>query len=385
MLAAVLVPLNSTMIAVALPEIASDLDVSTGSTGLLVVVYLIVMLAGQPLSGRIGDVVGARRVLVVGLVGVGAASIAATFVGSLPALVVARTGQAVFASMLVPNVQSIMRSSTTAATRGRSFGLLGSMIGAGAALGPLVGGLVIALAGWPAVFFVNIPIVIVALALLRGGGDEPGTKKPAASTEASSGDRVVNRVFTGSFLAQATITFGQYALILVVPLLLDDRGWSPGAIGLAVTALTVGMVVMGPPGGRFGDRHGRRLPATIGLTVAFGSLVVFAIGGSGVNGGLLVSILVVFGFGFGFAAPSLMTAAIESVPEERAGTAGGLFQTSRYSGSIPASIIFAATTGVGTAGVDGLLIASALLAVVAVGATLLLPSVSGPVGADRSR
>ena len=141
MLAAVLVPLNSTMIAVALPEIASDLDVSTGATGLLVVVYLVVMLVGQPLSGRVGDVVGARRVLVIGLVGVGAASIAASFVGSLAALLVARTGQAVFAAMLVPNVQSIMRASTTAAARGRTFGLLGSMLGAGAALGPLIGGL----------------------------------------------------------------------------------------------------------------------------------------------------------------------------------------------------------------------------------------------------
>jgi MFS family permease len=374
MLAAVLVPLNTTMIAVALPEIASDLDVSTGATGLLVVVYLVVMLVGQPLSGRLGDTVGARRMLTIGLGGVGVASLAATFVASFPALVAARLVQAVFAAMLVPNVQSILRSATTDATRGRSFGLLGSMIGAGAALGPLIGGLVLAVAGWPAVFFVNIPVVLVALALQRHRVVEVATAESATITEAAASGRILNRVFAGSWVAQAATTFGQYTLILVVPLVLDDRGWGAGAIGVAVSALTIGMVVMGPLGGRFGDRHGRRHPATIGLLFALGALVVMAVPGSGVQASLLIVMLVVFGFGFGFAAPSLMTAAIESVPERRSGTASGIFAMSRYSGSIPASIAFAAVTGSGTTGVDSLLAASAVIAVVAVAATVLLPA-----------
>jgi MFS family permease len=373
MLAAVLVPLNSTMIAVALPEIASDLDVSRGTTGILVIVYLVVMLVGQPLSGRLGDAIGARRVLFVGLVGVGAASLAAAFVSSFPALVAARVGQAVFASVLSPNVQSIVRASTTAETRGRYFGFLGSMLGAGAALGPLIGGLVLAVAGWPAVFFVNLPVVFVALVLLRDGGVVAPTAEAGLAESAATG-RVVNRVFAGSFVAQAAATFGQYTLILVVPLVLDDRGWGSAAIGVAVSALTIGMVIMGPIGGRFGDRSGRRRPAAIGLAGALTALIVVAVPGDAVHGALLISVLVVFGAGFGFAAPSLMTAAIESVPERRTGTAGGVFATSRYTGSIPASVAFALVTGEGTIGVDGLLVAAAVVSILAVAATALLPS-----------
>jgi len=328
---------------------------------------------GQPLSGRLGDAIGARRVLHVGLVGLGIASLAASFVSSFPALVAARVVQAAFASVLSPNVQSIIRATTTTESRGRYFGLLGSMLGAGAALGPLVGGLVLTIAGWPAVFFVNIPVVFVALLLQRDGDVAAPTTETGPAESVATG-RVVNRVFAGSFVAQAAATFGQYTLILVVPLMLDDRGWGPAAIGVALSALTIGNVIMGPIGGRFGDRNGRRRPTRIGLTGALIALLVLAIPGDAVNGALLISVLVLFGVGFGFAAPSLMTAAIESVPARRTGTAGGVFATSRYTGSIPAGVAFALVTGEGTIGVDGLLVAAALVAFVAVAATSLLPT-----------
>lgn len=376
MLAAVLVPLNSTMIAVALPEVAHDLGVSTGRTGLLVVVYLVVMLIGQPLSGRVGDTVGARRLLLVGLAGVGVTSVGAALVGSFAALVAARTAQAVFAAMLVPSVQTILRGGTTPATRGRLFGLLGSLIGVGAALGPLVGGAVTAVAGWPAVFLVNLPVVATAAVLQRRPvepiGVDPENADAGGRGEPGAG-RVFNRVFGASFLAQSATTFGQYTLILVVPLVLDDRGWSAGEIGLGVSALTAGIVVVGPLGGRLGDERGRRLPATVGLAVAAASLAVLAGSGDGVAGLLLIVALATFGLGFGFASPNLMTAALESVPSARTGVASGLFATARYTGSIPASVAFAVFTGSATAGVDGLLVAAAAVTMIGLAVAALLP------------
>ena len=142
---------------------------------------------------------------------------------------------------------------------------------------------------------------------------------------------------------------------------------------MAVTALTVGMVVMGPPGGRLGDERGRRLPTMTGLSVATLSLVMLGIAGADVTAWLLIAALVTFGFGFGFASPNLMTAAIESVPPARTGTASGLFSTARYSGSIPASVAFAVFTGTGTEGVDGLLIAAAAIAIIGIPAASPLP------------
>ncbi|NIR36675.1 MAG: MFS transporter, partial [Actinobacteria bacterium] len=303
MLAAVLVPLNSTMIAVALPEVADDLDVSTGTSGVLIVVYLVVMLVGQPLAGRVGDAVGARQVLVVGLVGMGVASLGGALAGSFAALISARTAQAVFAAMLVPSVQSIMRGATTEANRGRLFGLFGSLLGVGAALGPLVGGVLTSLAGWPGVFLVNLPVVVAALAMQRRPVEVvvPTAERAEGKGQLPTGS-VFNRVFGGSYLAQGATTFGQYMLILVVPLVLDDRGWGADEIGLAVTALTAGMVVVGPIGGRLGDERGRRAPCMVGLVVAAASLWVLAGIGGDVAAAVLIVVLGTFGLGFGFAA-----------------------------------------------------------------------------------
>ncbi|MGI9602454.1 MAG: MFS transporter [Acidimicrobiales bacterium] len=373
MLAAVIVPLNSTMIAVALPDISSDLSVSTGTTGVLVVVYLVVMLVGQPIAGRLGDRIGYQRTIAVGLVGVGLASLAASLATVFAALVTARAVQAGFAALLVPNAQAVIRATTAPERRGRVFGLFGSMIGAGAAIGPLVGGAVTAVAGWPAVFLVNIPVVVAALVLIRRV-DEPAHQVggPSAVEPAPAG-RIWNRAFSGAFSTQAFTTFGQYTLILVVPLVLDDRGWSAGAIGAAVTALTIGMVVMGPVGGTYGDRHGRRRPAVVGVGVAFVAVAVAALSGDQIMAALLIAVLLAYGFGFGFAAPSLMTAAIESAPVGRTATASGLFSTSRYTGSIPASLAFALIIGESTAGVDSLLIVATACAAAALATASLLP------------
>ncbi|MCH7789738.1 MAG: MFS transporter, partial [Acidobacteria bacterium] len=80
--AAALVPLNSTMIAVALPDVADDFDLSAGSAGVLVTIYLVVMLVGQPTMGRIIDVVGARRAISWALLGFMVASAATSFAGT---------------------------------------------------------------------------------------------------------------------------------------------------------------------------------------------------------------------------------------------------------------------------------------------------------------
>ena len=76
-LASALVPLNSTMIAVALPNVARDFDISKSHASILITLYLIAMLVGQPLAGRLGDALGARRLATIAVVGFGACSIAA--------------------------------------------------------------------------------------------------------------------------------------------------------------------------------------------------------------------------------------------------------------------------------------------------------------------
>src|SRR4051794_37301682 len=122
-LASALVPLNSTMIAVALPDIAHDFGISKGHASVLVTLYLVAMLVGQPFAGRLCDVIGARRLALIATAGFGVCSAAAMGAGTFWVLVALRALQATFASGLVPSVQAMLRDIVPARERGRAFGV----------------------------------------------------------------------------------------------------------------------------------------------------------------------------------------------------------------------------------------------------------------------
>ncbi len=346
-LASALVPLNSTMIAVALPDIARDFDISKSHASVLITLYLVAMLVGQPLAGRLGDLLGARRLATIAVFCFGLCSAGAMIVGSFGALMALRALQACFAAALSPSVQAMLRALVPADQRGRAFGLQSSVIGVGAGLGPVIGGVAVAGFGWRAIFGVNLPIVLAVLYVLRRYTSAPVVSAPGrvvASSE-SGPTRIFNSAFTAAFFTQALSTFAQYALLLSVPIVLDSRGWSAATVGLALTALTLGMVVMGPLGGRTGDRRGRRWPVSVGLCATLGAVAASATMGDDVPSWLLVATLLGFGVGLGFATPSIMTAGIEAAPEWRIGAAAGVLSASRYVGSIAATLVLAGVVG----------------------------------------
>src|SRR3954447_4858953 len=166
-LASALVPLNSTMIAVALPDIAHEFGISKGRASVLVTLYLVAMLLGQPVAGRLCDVIGARRLAIIATAGFGVFSAAAMGARTFWVLVALRAVQAVFASGLVPSVQAMLRELVPVHERGRAFGVQGSVLGVGAGLGPVIGGLATAAFGWRAIFGVNLPVVLAVLYVLQ--------------------------------------------------------------------------------------------------------------------------------------------------------------------------------------------------------------------------
>lgn len=345
-LASALVPLNSTMVAVALPKIAKSFDIGRGQAGALITVYLVIMLIGQPVAGRLSDSIGTLRSVVISLFGFAACSTAAAFASTFDQLVAARGLQAVFASALAPSVQSMLRAITAPKERGHVFGILGSIVGVGAASGPLIGGALVGAFGWHSVFAVNIPVVVVVLVVLWSV-KIPDAHRPAVETsaiETADGAQrerasIWNRVFVCAFGTQASSNLGQYSLLLIAPIVLDARGWSSMKTGLALSALTVGLIIMGPPGGRFGDAAGRRRAVGIGLAIgALGTLILLPFGAS-ITPAVLIVGLLLFGLGTGFASPGIMAAGLEAAPSERAGYAAGMLSTSRYIGSIAASVL----------------------------------------------
>lgn len=373
-LAAALVPLNSTMLAVALPKVARAFDIGRGRAGLLITVYLVAMLVGQPLSGRVSDAFGSKRVVLVSLLGFAACSLWAVAVPTFQWHVIARGVQAVFASALAPSVQSMLRSVASPRQRGRAFGILGSVIGVGAAAGPIVGGVLVGAFGWKAIFLVNLPVVaLTALVLVRVHVpaderlDTPDAPAKTPSRCGASSD-LLQPSYLAALATQALANLGQYSLLLVAPLVLDHRGWSSGTTGLALSALTVGLIVMSPLGGRFGDRVGRATAVTRGLMVGAAGAVLVVPFGLSVSPIVLVVALGVFGSGLGFSTPSITAAGVAAVPSNRTGVAAGLLSASRYVGSIIASLLLAAFVADDGSGARVMYLAAAgalLLAVVA--------------------
>jgi MFS family permease len=188
-LGAVLAPLNSTMIAVALPAITDDLQAGAAATSWLVTAYLIAMASLQPVAGRLGDRLGRRPLILGGLVGFGLASVGATIVTSLPLLILCRVCQAVSGAVVLPNGDALLREIVPDERRASRFGMIGSAIGLAAAIGPPLGGLLIGTAGWRAMFAVNLLLVLPALALgwrIIPSRPHPGGRKPCAPTVSPS-------------------------------------------------------------------------------------------------------------------------------------------------------------------------------------------------------
>jgi DHA2 family methylenomycin A resistance protein-like MFS transporter len=336
MVAASLVPLNSTMIAVGLPDVADDLDVSRGTAAALVIAYLAAMALCQPLAGRAGDRYGSRRVALAALVGFGVMSAVAASAPSFSLLVATRVAQAVFGAALIPNVQTLVRSAVAPERRGRAFGILGLGIGAGAAIGPVVGGVLIDVAGWRSIFLVNTPVAAVAVVLVARVVDGH-----VRAEKVELDGALLHGKFLAACASQATSSLTQYSILLAVPMLLDERGWSSSEVGAVLLGMTAGLLLLSPMGGSLGDRRGRLLPIVAGMgMLTAGAVLVAAVGGEVPP--VLIAGVILVGVGLGIASASLQAAAVDAVPAHRTAAGAGVFSTSRYVGSITGSVALAA-------------------------------------------
>ncbi|HEV2752817.1 MAG TPA: MFS transporter, partial [Solirubrobacteraceae bacterium] len=164
-LGGMLVPLNSTMVAIALPRVVDDFDTSLAAASWLVTAYLIAMATLNPVAGKLGDRLGRRPLILGGLLWFGVASAGAALMPSLEALIAFRIQQAVAGALIFPNAIAVLREVVPAERLGGRLGLVNAALPLGAAAGPPLGGLLVALGGWRAIFLVNLPLVVVPLAL----------------------------------------------------------------------------------------------------------------------------------------------------------------------------------------------------------------------------
>jgi MFS family permease len=297
---------------------------------------------------------------------------------------------------------------------------VGAAIAFAAAAGPPLGGFLVSQAGWRSIFEVNVVLVLPAVligwrsiparrirashasfdvagsvlfltmllgaaALLTGGSWNAGTMIATIALGMTSTlflrrelrhpDPVLQprffrlRAFAAANAAVALSNLAMYTTLLAIPILLLRR---PSVeVGLVLAAMSVGMVVLAPVGGRLADGWGRRWPTVIGLFgLALGLLPLASTGGTIATFALLGS-LAVAGVGLGLSSAGLQVAAVESVVIEQSGVAAGVFSTSRCLGSIVGASLLAGMLGPVEDGVSGfgvvfiMAVAAALLSALA--------------------
>ena len=438
-LSAILAPLNSTMIAVALPGIVDDFNASVSSATWLVTAYLVVMASVQPLAGKIGDGMGRRKLILASLSLFVAISIGASLSPNIWIVLAFRVGQALTISIVLSNSFAILRQVIPASRRGKTFGMVEAATGLSAAAGPLVGGILVTLADWRAIFLVNIPVVAIALFLawkslphdsktgawkgfdykgaallptslvaiavfflMLARGAEPSLYVPVGigavlltavllRLELQHSNPVFQprfykkRGFAAPSVAVATSNLAMYSLLLVVPLLLTAReGFTELEIGLILTSLSVGMALLTPIGGRMADKLGRRKPVVIGLAIsAIGTIPIAVIGSTIAIVPLIIGLGLV-GVGIGLSGPGGRTSAVESIPVKDAGAGSGTYSTSRYFGSIIGSAILAGLIGIDRSNTDGINLVFFVVAASAVAAVIASTFMEARPTADDS-
>jgi MFS family permease len=398
-LAAALMPLNSTMIAVALPQISDDFDQDPALvTQTLVTSYLIAAVVLQSPAGKIGDRIGHSRMLAIGQVLVGIGALLGYLGPSLWLLATARVLMAAGGAVLVPATVALLRQELPLERRGRAFGAFGAVMGLAAALGPLVGGELVKAFGWPSVFAANLPVLAVSAALGALAGPVAGRAERAVQPSfdwLGSGllaaaltlviiglrpdvDQAVVLLLVGvalfvpfvlrerratepvvAFSLFGSVPFSagtlliavqnlvMYALLFEIPLiakaLFDLQARDTGRL---LVSLMLAMVVTSPVAGRLADRLGARVLAVAGSIVALVGVVALAWIDLATPAALAVP-LALLGVGLGMATPAAQSASMSAAPADLAGMAAGVASTMRYLGGIAGIAVLGLVLDVG--------------------------------------
>jgi EmrB/QacA subfamily drug resistance transporter len=408
LVAGFMILLDVSIVAVALPSMQRGLGTTPAEVQWVVSGYALTFGLALVPAGRLGDAIGRRRMFMIALAGFVLFSALAGAAPSATLLVLSRLAQGIAAGALAPQNSALIQQLFRGTERARAFGFFGATVGISTAAGPIVGGLILALVqgpdGWRWIFYVNVPIGVVALLLaarliprtesgFRGDLDVVGTGLLGGAVlalllplvESDSGGltrlwwlfpvaAVLAAAFVGwerrvarhggeplldvrllrsrpgfaSGVALATIYFVGFSGIWLVFALYFQTGlgYTPLQSGLAVTPFALGSAASSVVGGRLVARLGRLL-TVVGLSLVVIGLaatgIVLAIGPAHTAGLLVAAPLLVAGIGGGWVISPNTTMTLRYVPVASAGSAGGALQTGQR---IESAIGTATITGI---------------------------------------
>ena len=393
---------DGSVLSVALPAIKSSYGAGAEQVQWVVNAYLLPLSALLLLGGALGDHFGRRRLLVIGTSIFGVTSLVCALAPSLPILLAARAAQGRGAALLLPNSLALLNAAFSGEKRGRAVGIWAAAGAAAAAIAPLIGGWLVDSVGWPAIFYINLPLalgaIILALSFVAESGD-PGAGRTdyrgallatgglggltyaltlwsasgqwsiAAMATAAVGTALLlaflfaehkrgNRammpleLFAGRcFSGLNLLTFLLYgafaaAMLLIPYVLITSGGYSPVEAGLAMLPLPVVMTAASPKMGSIASRIGPRIPLTIGpLVVAGGMLLAWLMqADSSYWVGAFPTILVM-ALGMTIAVAPLTSAVLGSVEEQHVAMASGFNSAVARTGGLIATALLGSVLG----------------------------------------
>jgi EmrB/QacA subfamily drug resistance transporter len=381
--------LDNTVVNVALFRISRELGAGVSDLQWIVDGYILAFASLLLTGGILGDRFGRKRAFLAGLVVFTTASLLCGLSQSTAQLIAARALQGVGAALLMPGTLSIITVTFPTHERARAIGLWAGMSALALALGPTVGGLMVEHLGWESVFFLNVPIGIVAFLVatrtvresysseqrhLDLGGLALGTSAlfllTYALIEANQRgwtDPVILAALGGfavllvgflvwetrsprammplrffripAFSAGNTVAFsvslGMFATFFFLSLYMQGvRGYSAFETGVRFLPMTLAIIVTAPNAGRYAQRHGSRAPMTYGLILAGAGLLVLSRLGLDTPYGVMLPVFAVMGHGIGSTMAPMTAAVMNAVGPERAGLGSAMTNTSREVGGV---------------------------------------------------
>jgi len=383
-----IVGLDVTIVNVALPSIGRDFHAPVSGLQWTVDAYTLVLASLLMLSGSTADRLGRRRTFILGLSTFAAGSLLCSLAPNLTLLIVFRMVQAIGGSMLNPVAMSIITNTfTIPRERAQAIGVWAAVVGVSMALGPVVGGVLVTSVGWRSIFWINIPIGLVAMVLARRY--IPESKSPVARKVDIPGQGLViallasltfgvieapsmgwsSALIVGAFAMTAlsavgliaherrireplidlrffrSVPFASAAVIAVAAFaalggflflntlyLQDVRGLSPLHAGIDTLPLAAMTMLLAPVSGRIVGRRGGRIPLAIaGAALAASCFMLVGLSDTTPFSWLFTA-YVAFGIGFGFVNAPITNTAVSGMPRAQAGVAAAIASTSRQIG-----------------------------------------------------
>lgn len=350
-LAMLLASLGTSIANIALPSLAEALAAPFAEVQGVVIAYLAALTVTVVVAGWLGDALGLRPMLLLGLAVFALASLGCAVAPTLWLLIAARALQGIGAAFLMVLSMALMRQSAEAARLGRAMGLLGTVSALGTALGPSIGGVLIGMTGWRGLFWVQMPLAVLALGLaylwLPRGQIAARRRLPAARFWRLVDGALARGLLVNSLVAavmMTTLVVGPFYLSLALGLTSAQVGFVM-AIGPGISILS------GVPAGRLVDGWGAALVVRLGLgLLAIGAVLLAVLPERiGLSGYVLAVGVLTPGYQLFQAANN--TAALAEVAAERRGTVSGLLTLSRNIGLVLGASVMGAVFahGVGSA------------------------------------